>query len=63
MGGLCFGDDAMHDEFAGMGGSYALDPKTGKRRLLDRTDHAAPQQVQPKAPDAPPANTQPDAKE
>lgn len=27
------------DEFAGQGGSYILDPATGKRRLVERTDH------------------------
>lgn len=25
------------DEFAGQGGSYVLDPKTGKRVLVERT--------------------------
>lgn len=27
----------MRDEFDGIGGSYAVDPKTGKRVLLERT--------------------------
>lgn len=27
----------MTDEHEGMGGSYTLDPKTGKRVLVDRT--------------------------
>lgn len=25
------------DEFNGMGGSYVVDPKTGKRKLIERT--------------------------
>lgn len=28
----------MTDEHEGMGGSYTLDPKTGKRTLVERTD-------------------------
>jgi hypothetical protein len=27
----------MNDEFAGQGGSYLIDPKTGKRTLIERT--------------------------
>ncbi len=27
----------MEDEYAGQGGSYLLDPKTGKRTLVERT--------------------------
>lgn len=28
----------MSDQNAGMGGSYVLDPKTGERRLMERTN-------------------------
>jgi hypothetical protein len=28
----------MSDEFEGMGGSYTVDPKTGKKTLVQRTD-------------------------
>ena len=28
----------MTDEYEGQGGSYTLDPKTGKRTLIERTD-------------------------
>ena len=31
------------DEFAGQGGSYTLDPKTGKRTLVQRTEQPQPQ--------------------
>lgn len=42
----------MNDEFAGQGGSYVMDPITGKRTLVERTD--APQtKPQPVAPAAP----------
>ena len=38
------------DEFAGQGGSYVLDPETGKRTLVERTQedqpHDAPEQAQ-----------------
>ena len=30
----------MTDEFEGMGGSYVMDKKTGKRKLIERTDAA-----------------------
>lgn len=29
--------EATHDEYAGQGGSYVLDPETGKRTLVERT--------------------------
>lgn len=29
-----------NDEFHGVGGSYAIDPKTGKRELVERTQEA-----------------------
>lgn len=34
-------DDNSTDEFEGMGGSYSVDPKTGKRVLIDRTGEAS----------------------
>ena len=39
-----------NDEFHGHGGSYELDPVTGKRRLLERTtdqNESAAKQTQP----------------
>jgi hypothetical protein len=30
--------ETTHDEFAGQGGSYMLDPATGKRTLIERTE-------------------------
>jgi hypothetical protein len=30
--------DTMIDEYRGQGGSYLLDPKTGKRTLIERTE-------------------------
>ena len=43
------------DEYAGQGGSYLLDPKTGKRTLVERTavpepGQSKPQPVAPRAP-------------
>lgn len=32
----------MVDEYWGQGGTYLLDPKTGKRKLLERTEPAQP---------------------
>jgi len=32
----------MVDEYWGQGGSYLLDPKTGKRKLIERTKPAQP---------------------
>lgn len=32
--------DTTTDEFAGQGGSYVLDPATGKRQLVERTAEA-----------------------
>lgn len=37
----------MIDEFWGQGGSYELDPKTGKRKLVERTEPAQPSVPQP----------------
>lgn len=44
--------DTVHDQHAGHGGSYILDPKTGQRRLVERTQEAAPPaaEQQPTAP-------------
>jgi hypothetical protein len=30
-----------HDEFHGIGGQYVVDPKTGKRKLVGRTEERA----------------------
>lgn len=31
------------DEYHGQGGTYLLDPKTGKRKLVERTEPGQPQ--------------------
>lgn len=49
------------DEFHGQGGCYVMDPKTGKRKLVQRTEPAAPTTEQPTEP--PPADDQPAAQE
>jgi hypothetical protein len=36
----------MMDEHYGMGGSYLLNPKTGKRTLVERTEPAKPPEPQ-----------------
>ena len=33
---------SLVDEYQGQGGSYLLDPKTGKRTLIERTEPATP---------------------
>ena len=33
---------ATMDEYYGMGGTYLLDPKTGIRKLIERTEPAQP---------------------
>lgn len=33
----------MSDQFDGVGGSYVLDPKTGKRKLVERTAEPKPE--------------------
>jgi hypothetical protein len=33
--------DKSEDEYSGQGGSYVIDPKTGQRRLVERTADAA----------------------
>lgn len=38
---------ATMDEYHGQGGSYLLDPKTGKRTLIERTEPAQPSDPQP----------------
>lgn len=40
------------DEFAGQGGSYLLDPATGKRTLLERTQETQQTTSQPADPAA-----------
>jgi len=45
----------MIDEYQGQGGSYLLDPKTGKRKLIERTEPA-----QPFTPDEVESNAAPD---
>ena len=37
----------MVDEYWGQGGTYLQDPKTGKRKLLERTEPAQPLNQQP----------------
>jgi hypothetical protein len=36
----------MVDEYWGEGGTYLLNPKTGKRKLLERTEPATPSEPQ-----------------
>ena len=46
------------DEYHGQGGTYLLDPKTGKRKLIERTEpaitpaHATPEVTSYAAPDS-----------
>ncbi len=42
----------MTEPTRGQGGSYAIDPKTGERRLVERTE-SAPSAPQPQAEPAP----------
>jgi hypothetical protein len=37
----------MEDEYQGQGGTYLLDPKTGKRKLIERTEPAQPSEPEP----------------
>ena len=37
----------MEDEYQGQGGTYLLDPKTGKRKLIERTEPAKPLNPEP----------------
>jgi hypothetical protein len=36
----------MVDEYWGQGGTYLLNPKTGKRKLIERTEPANPSEPQ-----------------
>jgi hypothetical protein len=38
---------ATMDEYHGQGGSYLLNPKTGKRKLIERTEPAQPSEPEP----------------
>lgn len=43
-------DPAPQDErdpYEGMGGSYVIDPVTGRRQLVERTNHSAPDTAEP----------------
>lgn len=42
------------DQYHGQGGSYLLDPDTGERVLLERTEAPAPEIVPPAAIEPPP---------
>lgn len=42
----------MKDEYSGQGGSYLLDPETGKRTLIQRTLSADPQKENGTTPSA-----------
>jgi hypothetical protein len=37
----------MVDEYWGQGGTYLQDPKTGKRKLIERTEPAQPSEPEP----------------
>jgi hypothetical protein len=37
----------MMDEYWGQGGTYLLDPKTGNRKLIERTEPAQPSEPEP----------------
>ena len=37
----------IKDDYWGQGGSYELDPKTGKRKLIERTEPAQPSDPKP----------------
>ncbi|WP_295991565.1 hypothetical protein [Rugamonas sp.] len=40
----------MNDLNSGVGGSYAIDPATGERKLISRTDYAPPASDAPNQP-------------
>lgn len=40
----------MQDDFNGHGGSYVADPKTGKRKLVERTQEVLAAVAEPTAP-------------
>lgn len=48
------------DEYHGQGGSYLLDAKTGKRKLIERTEPAQPQPAPEVTSDAAPDAQTPD---
>lgn len=51
------------DEYHGQGGSYLLDPKTGKRKLVERTEPGQPQPQLEVTSDAAPDSQAPDSGE
>lgn len=51
------------DEYHGQGGSYLLDPKTGKRKLVERTEPGQPQPQPEVTSDAAPLEKAPDSGE
>lgn len=51
------------DEYHGQGGSYLLDPKTGKRKLVERTEPGQPQPQPEVTSDAAPVSQAPDSGE
>lgn len=54
--------DTLKDEYWGQGGEYLLDPKTGKRKLLQRTEPATLSALTPEVEsDAAPAPQKPDS--
>lgn len=48
----------MADEFDGVGGSYTVDPKTGKRKLVERTGDTLPVEADKKQPVQPKTDTE-----
>jgi hypothetical protein len=48
------------DEYSGQGGSYLLDPKTGKRKLVERTQPGQSQPEPEVTSDAAPVTQAPD---
>lgn len=52
------------DEYLGQGGTYLLDPKTGRRTLIERTEPAQPSEPQAEVTsDAAPETKEPDSGE
>lgn len=54
---------AMIDEYHGQGGTYLLDPKSGKRKLVERTEPVQPQTQSEVTSDAAPLEKAPDSGE
>lgn len=50
----------MVDEYWGQGGTYLLDPKTGKRKLIERTEPAQPLTTIEELSNAAPETQEPD---